>query len=89
LVLFKKDPEIRWAKASKNIKLSVKNVRDPNSQRVAHDYTVSLNIGEVRQIIEALAEKGIVNCQGEISQEFRTQLDKLLKIMMCSVGIVA
>ena len=36
-----------------------------------------------------LAEKGIADCQDEISQEFSSQLDKLLKIMMCSVGLVS
>lgn len=36
-----------------------------------------------------LAEKGIADCPNEISREFSPQLDKLLKIILCSVGVVS
>ena len=80
-------PEITWHKASKRIELSVSNVRAPNS-KARHHYAVYLTISDAQKIIEALAEKGIEDCQVEIASSFSAQLDKLLKIMMCSVGIV-
>ncbi len=36
-----------------------------------------------------LAEGGIADSGDEISQEFSPRLDKLLKIMMCSIGLVS
>ena len=81
-----RDSEIIWDKESKSIKLRVKNIRRYNS---TYNYDVFLSIDEVQRIMGVLAEKGVVYCQSEISQKFAPQLDKLLKIMMCSVGIVA
>jgi hypothetical protein len=85
--IFEKDsPKIDWDKTLKSVKISVRNVRDTTGS--TYDYDVSLSIDDIQKIIESLAEKGITDCQSEISQKFSTQLDKFLKLMMCCVGIV-
>ena len=86
-ILQNDSPQIDWDKKSKSIKLQVMRVRDPQSTST-HNYLMRLSIGDVQRIVEALAEKGIADCQPEISEKFSTHLDKLLKIMMCSVGVV-
>lgn len=79
-------PRITWDRSRKNVTLTVRNIPDGKCE---WDYWVHLSISDLREAMVCLAEKGIADCQDEISQEFSSQLDKLLKIMMCSVGVVS
>lgn len=77
--------KISWHKKLQSVTLIAMGLREGGS---TYDYEVYLSIGDIQQIMESLAESGIGDCPNEISQEFSPKLDKLLKIMMCSVGFV-
>jgi hypothetical protein len=78
---------LRWDKTSKSVVLRVRHIKDYSGN--FYDYDVSLNVGDIRGIMDSLAEQGIGDCETEISEAFSPKLDKLLKIMMCSVGLVS
>jgi hypothetical protein len=83
-IIGNRSPKIDWDKTSKSVKLSVERI--PTTKKVSHNYDLYLSIDEIQKIIESLAEKGIVDCQNDISKKFSNQLENLLKIMTCIVA---
>jgi hypothetical protein len=88
-IFSKEAPKVEWDSGSKSVKLSVRFNYDPNSENSFYNYDVFLSLDDLQKVLSALANKGISDSQSEIAKAFSTNIDKLLKIMMCSVGIVA
>ncbi|HBB98287.1 MAG TPA: hypothetical protein DC054_23130 [Blastocatellia bacterium] len=82
-----KVPKITWDSSRKSVTLNVRN--NPDGYGSQWDYWVHLGVSDLREVMACLAEKGIADCPDEISREFSPQLDKLLKIILCSVGVVS
>lgn len=83
-----KNPRISWDNTSKAVRLTISRIPDIDQPRATYDYDLSLSIEDIQKIIGSLVEKGIPDCQVDISQKFSTQTDKLLKLMLCSAGFV-
>lgn len=79
-----KTPRVSWDKDRKSVTLEVRRNPDGKSQ---WDNWVHLSISDLREAINCLAEKGTADCQEEISKEFSSQSNNLLKIIMCSIGL--
>lgn len=77
-----------WDKTDKCVKLSIETIRDVNKKQT-YSYDIVLSIDDITKIVTVLAEKGIADCQSEVQQKFLPRIDKLIKLLMCSVGIVA
>jgi hypothetical protein len=81
------DSKVEWNNSLDSVKLTVKSEYDLNSDSF-YNYEIYLTLDDMQKIVAILADKGVGDSQDKIARTFSTQLDKLLKIMMCSVGIV-
>jgi hypothetical protein len=82
-----KTPQISWDKKSQSVTLNVRSIPDGHDSK--YDYWVYLSISDLQETMGCLAEKGIGDCKDEISKGFSSHLDNLIKIILCSVGIVS